>query len=135
MNVIVCVKAVPGFIQNPQVSETQDRLTYEAGSIVINESDDYALEAGIKLARKSGGKVTVLTAGSLSSQKVLQTGLGKDADGAVRIDADLSEPAGIAQVLAAAIKRRSFDLIITGVESRDNLAAQVSACRDSHWLK
>ncbi len=107
------------------MAETRDRVTYEAGSIVINESDDYALEAGIKLARKSGGKVTVLTAGTLSSQKVLQTGLGKDADGAVRIDVDLSEPARISQVLAAAIKSRSFDLIITGVESRDNLAAQV----------
>jgi electron transfer flavoprotein beta subunit len=125
INIIVCTKAVPGFIQNPQVPETQDRINYEAGSIVVNESDDYALEAGIKLAKKLGGKTTVLTAGSLSSQKVLQIGLGKDADGAIRVDADLFEPAKIAQVLALAIECQDFDLILTGVESSDNMAAQV----------
>lgn len=125
MNIIVCTKAVPGFIQNPSIPESQDRIDYEPGSIVVNESDDYALEAGIKLAKKSGGKTTVLTAGSLSSQKVLQTGLGKDADGAIRVDADLFEPLKIARALALAINRREYDLILTGVESSDNMAAQV----------
>ncbi len=77
MNIIVCTKAVPGFINKPSVPETHDRVDYEAGRVVLNESDDYALEAGIKLAKKSGGKTIVLTCGSLSVQKVLQTGLGK----------------------------------------------------------
>jgi len=125
MKIIVCTKAVPGFILNPQVSESRTGINYEAGSIIINESDDYALEAGIKLAKASGGKTTVITAGSLSSQKVLQTGLGKDADDAIRVDADLLEPLKTARVLAAAIKRREYDLVLTGVESSDNMAAQV----------
>ena len=125
MNIIVCAKAVPGFIKNPQVSENQDKVDYEAGSIVINESDDYALEAGIKLAKKTGGKTTVITAGSLSSQKVLQAGLGKDADNAVRIDINLAEPVRVARALAEAIRQQDFDLVLTGVESSDNMAAQV----------
>ncbi|MBN2062231.1 MAG: electron transfer flavoprotein subunit beta/FixA family protein [Deltaproteobacteria bacterium] len=125
MNIIVCVKAIPGFIQNPAVSETGDRVEYEAGSIVINESDDYALEAAVKLAKDTGGTTKVITAGSLSSQKVLQAGLAKDADSAVRIDANLFDPTVTARVLAAAIKKHDFDLIITGVESRDVMAAQV----------
>ena len=50
MDIIVCAKAIPGFIQNPRVSESRDRVEYEPGSIVINESDDYALEAAVKLA-------------------------------------------------------------------------------------
>jgi electron transfer flavoprotein beta subunit len=125
MNIIVCAKAVPGFIQNPSIPDTQDRIDYEPGSIVVNESDDYALEAGIKLAKTSGGKTTVITAGSLSSQKVLQTGLGKDADDAIRVDAGLLEPLKTARVLAAAINRREYDLVLTGVESSDTMAAQV----------
>jgi len=125
MNIIVCTKAVPGFIQNPSIPDTQDRIDYEPGSIVVNESDDCALEAGIKLAKRSGGKTTVITAGSLSSQKVLQTGLGKDADDAIRVDADLLEPLKTARVLAAAIQRREYDLVLTGVESSDTMAAQV----------
>lgn len=125
MKIIVCIKAVPGFIMNPKVSETQNRIDYEAGSIIVNESDDYALEEGIKLAKMSGGEVTAITAGPLSSQKALQTALGKDADKAVRVDTNQVEPASIAQLLAAAIGQRDFDLILTGVESRDMMAAQV----------
>lgn len=125
MNIIVCTKAVPGFIKNPAVAENHEKIEYEAGSIVINESDDYALEAGVKLAKKTSGKTTVVTAGSLSSQKVLQAGMGKDADSAVRVDTTLADPAKIAQILAATIKDLEYDLVITGVESSDTMAAQV----------
>lgn len=125
MRIVICTKAVPGFINKPSVPETEDRVDFDAGSIVINESDDYALEAGVKLAKKTGGKATIVTLGSLSSQKVLQTGLGKDADSAVRVDATIFDPAGTARMLAAAIKEMEFDLIITGVESSDMMASQV----------
>ncbi len=125
MNIIVCTKAVPGFINNPEISENQERIDYEAGSIVINESDDYALEAGIKLAKKTGGQATVITAGSLSSQKVLQAGLGKDADSAIRVDTYWTDPHRIARMLSEAIGKQDYDLILTGVESSDNMAAQV----------
>ena len=132
MNIIICTKAVPGFIKNPEVPDTQERINYEAGSIVINESDDYALEAGVKLAKKTGGKSTVLTAGSLTSQKVLQTGLGKDADSAIRLDTDFYDPARISKALAAAIKKQEFDLVVTGVESSDSMAAQVGVSLAEH---
>ena len=127
MKIVICTKAVPGFITRPAVSRDHDRIEYDAGSIVINESDDYALEAGIALARKTGGTSTVITLGSLSSQKVLQTGLGKDADSAVRVDAHAFEPARTASILAAAIAKLEFDLIVTGVESSDMMASQVGA--------
>jgi electron transfer flavoprotein beta subunit len=125
MNIIVCTKAVPGFVNNPSVPNTHDRVDYEPGSIVINESDDYALEAGVKLAKKSGGKTVVLSCGSLAVQKILQAGLGKDADAALRVDASLFEPTATARALAAAIQKQEYDLVITGVESSDVMAAQV----------
>ncbi|MGD8387235.1 MAG: hypothetical protein PVG49_08830 [Desulfobacteraceae bacterium] len=125
MKIVVCIKAVPGFVNNPSVPDTHDRVDYDPGSIVINESDDYALEAGVKLAKKSGGKAVVLTCGSLAVQKVLQAGLGKDADAALRVDANLFEPAATACALAAAIQKQEADLVITGVESSDVMAAQV----------
>lgn len=125
MKIVVCVKAVPGFIINPQVSEMQDRVNYKAGSIIINESDEYALEAAVALKKKLGGEVTVVTTGPLSSQKALHTGLAKDADKAVRIDADFIDCRLIARALAESIKRLGCDLVLTGVESSDNMAAQV----------
>jgi electron transfer flavoprotein beta subunit len=122
---IVCVKAVPGYINNPRVSDAGDRVEYEAGSLIMNESDEYAVETAVALKKELGGEVTVVTAGNLSSQKALQTGLAKDADTAIRVDANLVEPGRIAMVLAEAINRLDYDLILTGVESRDTMAAQV----------
>jgi electron transfer flavoprotein beta subunit len=125
LNIIVCTKAVPGYIMNPEVSESGDRVNYKAGSIIMNESDEYALQEAVALKKASGGEVTVITAGSLSSQKALQTGLAKDADKAIRIDADLFDPGSIARMLAEAIKGLEYDLILTGVESGDLMGAQV----------
>lgn len=132
MKIIVCTKAVPGFIKNPEVPETQDRVNYDAGSIVVNESDDYAIEAGVKLAKKTSGQTTILTAGALTSKKVLQTGVGKDADSSIRVESSYYDPERIAKTLAAAIKTQEFDLVVTGVESSDSMAAQVGVSIAEH---
>jgi electron transfer flavoprotein beta subunit len=125
LKIVVCIKAVPGFVMNPEVSETGDRVNYKAGSIIMNESDEYALQEAVSLKKRYGGEVTVMTAGTLSSQKALQTGLAKDADRAIRINAELFDPGDIANVLAGALKGLEYDLILTGVESSDCMRAQV----------
>jgi len=124
LKIVVCVKAVPGYVIEPRVSETGDRVNYKAGSIIMNESDEYALEEALALKKEFGGEVTVITAGSLSSQKALHVGLAKDADKAVRINTDFIDCGSLAKVLAETIKRLGYDLILTGVESSDNMAAQ-----------
>lgn len=125
MKIIVCVKAVPGYITDPKVSEKTDKVEYKAGSIIINESDDYALEAGISLSKKTGGDVTVLTMGTLSSQKALQTALAKNAKSAVRVDQDSMDPGKTASLLAKTIQAMEYDLILTGVEASDTMGSQV----------
>ena len=92
---------------------------------MMNESDEYALEKALALKKECGeGEVTVMTAGTLSSQKALHIGLAKDADRAVRIDTDIIDSASIAAMLAEAVKCFGYDLILTGVESSDNMTAQ-----------
>ena len=126
MKIVVCAKTVPGYIIDPQISETKDRIIYKAGTIITNESDEYALEEAVALKKKfGGGEVTVLTAGPFLSVKALHTGLAKDADKAARIDTDRAEGGYIAKALAEAIKRLGYDLILTGIESSDSLSAQV----------
>jgi len=125
MRIIVCIKAVPGYIIKPRVSEAHDRVEYEASSIIMNESDEYALEEALALKNQFGGEISVITAGPVSSQQVLYIGLAKGADRATRIDANFADCESLAKVLAAAIKRIDYDLILTGVESSDNMAAQV----------
>ncbi|MBU2644444.1 hypothetical protein KKI24_07015 [bacterium] len=125
LKTIVCTKAVPGFITDPKVSDKQDNVEYQAGTVVINESDDYALEEAVKLKRKMGGSVTVISVGPLTAQKVLQTGLAKNADNAIRIDGQLLDTTKTAGLLVDAIRQTEFNLVLTGVESRDTMASQV----------
>ena len=124
MNITVCVKAVPGYVTNLQVADTQDRIDYEADSIAINEADDYALEAALALKQEFGGEVTAITAGPLSSMHALYVALAKGADKAIRIGTDFSSGEIISRILAEAIKKIDHDLVLTGMESSDNMAAQ-----------
>ncbi|MBI4331716.1 MAG: electron transfer flavoprotein subunit beta/FixA family protein [Chloroflexi bacterium] len=125
MKIIVCVKAVPGLVSRLRVAKTQDKVEYESGSVVINEADEYALEAALTLKKELGGAVTVMTVGTLSAQQALYAGLARGADAAIRISTDLTDPAGISTALAEAVKTAGYDLVFTGMESSDNMAAQV----------
>ena len=125
MKIIVCVKAVPGYVTKLQVAETQDRVNYEADSIVINEADEYALEEALALKEQLGGEVTAITAGPLSSLHALYVALAKGADRAIRVGTDFSSGEIISRILAEAINRVDHDLVLTGMESNDNMAAQV----------
>lgn len=121
----MCLKAVPQAVGNLRVSEGRDRVLCEGAMLALNESDAYALEEAMTLKEKTGGEVTVVTVGSLKSQDVLYAGLARGAAKAIRVAADVGDPASIALLLAAASKKVGFDLMLTGVESWDNLASQV----------
>jgi electron transfer flavoprotein beta subunit len=125
MKIVVCIKAVPVLIGYPQIAETRDRFNFKASNNIMNETDEYALEAALALKKELGGEIVVITAGSLQSQQVLYTGLAKGADRAIRIDASFADGERTAIVLAEAIKKIGYDLILAGVESSDNMAAQV----------
>ena len=55
MKIVVCVKSVPSQVTKVTVAENQDRVSYEAGPFLINESDDYALEEAIALKNQYSG--------------------------------------------------------------------------------
>jgi len=128
VKIVVCIKAVPVPIGYPQVAESRDRLDFKARSPIMNETDEYALEEALVLKRESGAEVSIITVGPLQSQQVLYTGLAKGADRAIRVDANCTDWERIAIILADAIRRHTdYDLILTGVESSDNMTAQVGA--------
>jgi len=89
--------------------------------------DEIAIEAGLKLKEKFGGKVTVLT---VDNKKVdaLRRGIAMGADEAIQItDPALegADPFSIAKVLAAHLKGKSFDLILAGRQAMDDDAGIV----------
>lgn len=125
MRIIVLLKVVPSNVASPRLTHTGDRITGKFGPLVMNESDEYALEHAVALAEMPGGEVTILSAGGKFSEPVLAKGLAKGAARAVRVGANPPDPEVTSTLLAGAARRLGYDLILTGVESSDVMASRV----------
>jgi electron transfer flavoprotein beta subunit len=125
LKIIVCIKAVPEYVDRVAVLQGQNKVKYETTGLFMNESDEYAVEQAVALKKQHGGEIALITMGPLASQDALYKGLAQGADKAIRIDADIVDPNSISEVLAMALRGMEYDLILTGVESRDNMASQV----------
>jgi electron transfer flavoprotein beta subunit len=125
MRIVVCCKAVPGLVTDLKVGADGKSLQYQGQLLAINECDEYALEEALVLKRAHGGNITVVSMGSIKVQDILYYALAKGADRAVRVDCESQDPRVASVVLAAALRRLEFDLVLTGTQSRDTLGGQV----------
>ncbi len=124
MKIVVCCKAVPGVVTEAKIAADGKSVQYRGEFLAINECDESALEEAIALKRAHGGEVTVLTMGPITALDILYLALAKGADRAARIDAQTQDPQCAAIVLAAALRKLDYDLVLTGAQSRDTLAGQ-----------
>ena len=121
MNVVVLAKWVP----NPEgVPEMGDdfRLKREGAEGSLDPGDEFGVEAALQVAESEGGEVTVISMGPEVATGGIRKALSMGAAKAVQITDDSLKGADVwvtAQVLAAAIKKQEFDLVIAGVESTD----------------
>ncbi|HEX6898623.1 MAG TPA: electron transfer flavoprotein subunit beta/FixA family protein [Thermoanaerobaculia bacterium] len=122
MKIAVCIKQVPNTEARLRVGRDGRWLDEEDLPFVINESDEYALEEGLRLAEKTGGEVVVFSLGPDRVKEALRKALAVGAARAVH----LSDPAfkggdamATGRALAAAIAKDSFDVVLTGSQSDD----------------
>ena len=122
MRIAVCVKQVPDAGGRLRVAGDGKWLDEDELKFILNESDGYALEEGLKLAEASGGEVVALSLGPARVQDALRKALALGATRAVHLE----DPAfsggdahATARALAAAIRREEFDLVLTGAQSDD----------------
>src|SRR6185295_14012976 len=125
MKIAVCIKQVPNTEARLRVSRDGRWLDEEDLPFIINESDEYALEEGLRIAEKTGGEVAVFSLGPERVKEALRKALAVGAARAVH----LSDPAfqrgdalAAGRALAAAIARDTrdkFDLVLTGSQSDD----------------
>ena len=130
MKIAVCIKQVPTREWQPRVDETRRAVREQDASFEMNEPDAYALEEGLRLREKHGGEVVVCTAGPARAAQVLREALARGAERAIHVEDDrLSSSGGadasaVAAALADAIRDEQFDLVLTGLQSDDQGAAQ-----------
>lgn len=126
MDTLVCVKAITR--EPPRLRDGDGTPVFERASaapVALNESDAYAIDAAVQLKKRHGGRVTAVSVGPLSTQEALYTAIAKGADTALRVDADVTDPLLVARLLAAVARDAAPDLILTGVESYEELASAV----------
>jgi electron transfer flavoprotein beta subunit len=128
MNVVVCVKQVPDPNSAGQLDPSTHNLKRDGVEVVLDPGDEYGIEAGLQLAEKSGGQVTVVSMGPEKALDAIRKALAMGAAKGVLVsDPALagSDALTTAKVLAAAIKREEFDLVITATESTDGYTGVV----------
>jgi electron transfer flavoprotein beta subunit len=127
VDVLALVKQIP----NPQSSPDlgPDHLLVRSGADgALDPGDEYGLELGLKLTESHGGAVTVLSMGPEEAASAVQRALAMGAAGGILVtDPALrgADALATARVLAAAIGRGSFDLVVAGAESTDGYTGTV----------
>lgn len=128
MNIIVCIKQVPG-ITEVKINPETNTLIREGIPNIINPFDMYAIEEALRLKEKFGGKVTAISLGPPQSINALKEAVGMGADAAIQLSDRAfagSDSWATAYTLALAIKKMGeFDIILCGKQAIDGDTGQV----------
>ncbi len=127
MDIIVLVKTVPKS-KNAKLN-SDFTISRQEAKIVINPSDQTAIEEALRIREIVGGKVIVLSLGSEKSKNILRHAVAMGADEAVLICDDKyrgSDTYATAHILSETIKKMyNSSLIICGKRSTDGSTSQV----------
>ncbi|MFJ1925753.1 electron transfer flavoprotein subunit beta/FixA family protein [Streptomyces sp. NPDC088131] len=130
LRIVVCVKYVPDATGDRHFA---DDLTLDREDVdgLLSELDEYAVEQALQIADGADdAEVTVLTVGPEDAKDALRKALSMGADKAVHVeDDDLhgTDVIGTSLVLAKAVERAGYDLVISGMASTDGTMGVVPA--------
>ncbi|MGD3107068.1 electron transfer flavoprotein subunit beta/FixA family protein [Streptomyces sp. YGL11-2] len=122
LRIVVCVKYVPDATGDRHFAEdlTVDRDDVDG---LLSELDEYAVEQALQIKEASDdAEITVLTVGPEDANDALRKALSMGADKAVHVeDDDLhgTDALGTSLVLAKAIEKTGYDLVVCGMASTD----------------
>ena len=130
LNIVVCTKQVPDTAATLKVDE-QSNVSWGDAPLVINPWDEYAIEEGIRLKEKFGGKVTVLSVGPEQAKEALKQAVAMGCDEAQLISDPAfegSDALATTHILAQAIKKLGdVDVIVFGKQAIDGDTGLVPA--------
>ena len=128
MNIIVCIKQVPD-TTDVKIDPQTNTLIRDGLRSIMNPFDVFAVEEGLRLRDKHGGRVIVITMGPPQARAVLEEAIAMGADDAVFLshrDYAGGDTLATSYALSQAIKKiGKFDLIVCGKQAIDGDTAQV----------
>jgi len=127
MDIIVCIKQVPDTAE-VKINPETGTLIREGVPSIVNPFDMHAIEAGLQIKEKVGGKVTVLTMGPPQAETALREAISMGADDALLLSDRAfagSDTWATSYTLSRAIEKLGADVIICGKQAIDGDTAQV----------
>jgi len=127
MRIVVCIKQVPDSAE-VRINPETNTLIRDGVPTIINPYDMHALEAGLQIKEKTGGKVTVLTMGPPQAETALRDAIAMGADEAVLLTDRAfagSDTWATAYTLSKAIEQIGADVVLCGKQAIDGDTAQV----------
>ena len=128
MNIIVCLKQVPD-TTDVKIDPKTNTLIRQGIKAIVNPFDSYALEEGVRLKERVGGKVTAISMGPPQATDMLRDAIAVGADEAILLS-DISfagsDTLATSATLGKAIEKiKIYDLIICGRQTLDGDTGQV----------
>ncbi len=128
MNIIVCIKQVPA-ITEVKIDKKTNTLIREGIECIINPFDMYALEEGLRIKERCGGKVTVISMGPPQVIAALREAISLGVDEGILLSDKIfagADTLSTSYTLSKGIEKiGNFDLIICGKQAIDGDTAQV----------
>ncbi len=128
MNIIVCIKQVPD-TSEVRINPETNSLIREGVPSIVNPFDMYAIEEGLRIKEKIGGKVTAISMGPPQAIEALKEAFSLGADEVILISDRAfagSDTLATSYTLSKAIEKIGlFDIILCGKQAIDGDTAQV----------
>ena len=128
MNIVVCIKQVPE-TTSVKINSDTNTLIREGTKSIINPFDMYAIEEGLRMREKFGGKVIAMSMGPPQADEALREAVSYGVDAAVLLSDRAfagADTLATSRTLAKAIgKIEDCGLIICGKQAIDGDTAQV----------
>ena len=127
MKIVVCIKQVPDTVE-VKLDPKTNTLIREGVPSIINHDDKAGLETALQIREQVGGTVSVVCMGPPQADVALREALAMGADEAYLLSAREfggSDTYATATIIATALRKIGFDLVITGRQAIDGDTAQV----------
>lgn len=127
MKILVCISNVPDTTTKINFTSDNKSLVTQGVQFIINPYDEMALTRALELTETSGGSVTVINVGDVSTEPTIRKALAIGATDAIRVNAIPRDAFFVAKQIAEVAKKNNYDLILAGRESIDYNGSQVPA--------
>jgi electron transfer flavoprotein beta subunit len=128
MNIIVCIKQVPD-TSEVKINPETNTLIREGVSSIINPFDMFAIEEGLRIKERTGGKVIALSMGPSQAMEALREAFSLGVDEMFLISDRAfagSDTLATSYTLSKAVEKiGDYDIILCGKQAIDGDTAQV----------